>query len=60
MPFTDDEIAEHTLDIEKHFRSKRRPPVEIREGQRFTRYTLDFFCVCPRGQHPGGTIDSPV
>ena len=64
MPFTDNEIAEHTLTIEKHFWSKRRPPVEmrdkIREGQRFTGYTLDLFYVRPRWQHPGETIDSPV
>lgn len=64
MPFTDDEIAEHTLTIEKHFWSKRRPPVEMRdkicEGQRFTGYTLDLFYVRPRWQRPGETIDSPV
>jgi hypothetical protein len=64
MPFTDNEIAEHTLTIEKHFWSKRRPPVEmrdqIREVQRFTGYTLDLFYVRPRWQHPGETLDSPV
>jgi len=64
MPFTDDEIAEHTLTIEKYFWSKRRPSVEIRdqirEGQRFTGYTLDLFYVRPRWRHPGETIDSPI
>ena len=64
MAFTESESAEHTMTIEKHFWSKRRPPLElrdkIREGQRFTDQTLDLFYVRPHWQHPGETIDSPV
>jgi hypothetical protein len=64
MAFTDSEIAEHTLTIEKHFWAKRRPPVEmrdqIREGQRFTDQNVDLFYVRPRFMHPEETIDSPI
>lgn len=64
MAFTESEIAEHTLTVEKHFWSKRRPPLElrdkIREGQRFTDQTLDLFFVRPRFRRPEETVECPI
>lgn len=64
MAFTESEIADYTQILEKHFWSKRRPPLElrdkIREGQRFTDQTIDLFFVRPHWRRPEETVDSPI
>ncbi|MBJ7327795.1 MAG: DUF3024 domain-containing protein [Chthoniobacterales bacterium] len=64
MAFTDSEIAEHTLTIEKHFWSKRRPPRElrdkIRERPRFPDQSLDLFFIRPHWRRSEETIESPI
>jgi|GEM_PF-2470349 len=60
MAFTDIEIAEHTLTLEKHFWAHRRPPLhlreEIREGQRFLDQSIELFFVRPAFNHPDQQI----
>ncbi len=57
MAFTDIEIAEHTITIEKHFWSRRRPPLhlrdKVREGQRFRNQAIELFIVRPAFNRPG-------
>lgn len=56
MAFTEFEIAEHTAQLEKHFWSKRRPPLhirdQIREGQRFAGQSIELFFVRPVWDDP--------
>ncbi|MDQ5979505.1 MAG: hypothetical protein QG602_2479 [Verrucomicrobiota bacterium] len=51
MAFTDIEFAEHTALIEKHFWSKHRPSLQIRdrmrEGQRIDGQSIELFLVRP-------------
>lgn len=51
MAFTEIEIAEHTALIERHFWSKRRPPLRIRdklrEGQRLAGQSIELFFIRP-------------
>src|SRR5690606_17037308 len=57
MPFTDTEIAAHTILIENRFWSRRRPPLhlreKIREGQRFSGLAIELFFVRPAFKRPG-------
>ncbi len=57
MVFTDQETAEHKRVLEKHFWSKRRPPLhlrdKIRDGQRLSGHGIDLFFVRPAFRHPG-------
>jgi hypothetical protein len=56
MAFTDFEIAGHAALLEKHFWSKRRPPLHIRdqmrEGQRFDGQSIELFFVRPVWDDP--------
>jgi hypothetical protein len=64
MAFTENEISEHTLLIEDLFWSRRRPPVsmreKIREGQRFTDQSIEFFYVRPAFNRPGKLIEESI
>lgn len=61
MGFTDLEIAEHLKVIEDLFWSRRRPPIhlrdKVREGQRFTERTIEFFIVRPAFNRPGEQVE---
>jgi hypothetical protein len=64
MAFTEKEIAEHTITLEKHFWSTKRPPVNlrplIREGQRFSASAIELFFVRPRFNRPGQTVEESI
>lgn len=64
MAFTDDEIARYLGEIEKHFWSKRRPPLEIRdkvrEGQRVEGQSVELFLVRPRWNNPSQQVEEPI
>ena len=64
MPFTEDEIAEHTITLEAHFWSRRRPPLslrdKIREGQRFTGQAIELFIVRPAFNRPGEHVEEAI
>lgn len=64
MPFTEDEIAEHTAVIEEHFWSRRRPPLHlrdrVREGQRFADQSIELFLVRPAFNRPGEHIEESI
>jgi len=64
MAFSPLEIAEHTLVIEKVFWSKRRPPLkfrdQIREGQRFSGQSIEFFFVRPVWDDPSRHAEEPI
>ena len=64
MPFTELEIAEHTVLLERHFWSQRRPPLhlrdKIREGQRFEGRSIELFFVRPRYNDPTQTIEESI
>ncbi|HTI71757.1 MAG TPA: DUF3024 domain-containing protein [Candidatus Limnocylindria bacterium] len=62
MAFTNLEIAEHALTLEKHFWSRRRPPLhlrdKVREGQRFKDQSIELFYLRPAFQRPGESENS--
>ncbi|MBK8479286.1 MAG: DUF3024 domain-containing protein [Opitutaceae bacterium] len=64
MAFTEVEIAEHTATIEEILWSRHRPPLHIRElmreGQRFTDQSIEFFYVRPAFGRPGTFIEEPI
>lgn len=64
MAFTEHELAEHTLTLEEHFWSRRRPPLhlrdKIREGQRFDDQAIELFFVRPAYNRPGEFTESPI
>ena len=64
MAFTDIEIADHTLTLEEHFWSHRRPPLHlrdrIREGQRFTDQSIEMFFVRPAFERPGEHTETEI
>jgi len=64
MNFTDAEIAEHLKVIEDRFWSRRRPPLhlrdKVREGQRFTGRTIEFFHVRPAFNRPGEHLEHSI
>jgi hypothetical protein len=64
MAFTDFEIAEHTLTLEKNFWAFRRPPLhlreKIREGQRFIDQSIELYFVRPAYQRPGEFIEDSI
>lgn len=64
MTFTDNEIAEHLKVIEDTFWSRRRPPLhlrdKVREGQRFTDRTIEFFIVRPAFNRPGEQTEDSI
>jgi hypothetical protein len=64
MAFTDFEIAEHTLTLEKNFWAFRRPPLhlreKIREGQRFSDQSIELFFVRPAYQRSGEFIEDSI
>lgn len=64
MAFTDLEIAEHTITLEKHFWAHRRPPLHlrerIREGQRFTEHAIELFLVRPIFDRPDEHIEESI
>lgn len=64
MAFTDLEIAEHTLTLERHFWAHRRPPLhlrdQLREGQRFTDQSIELFYVRPAFQRPGEHTEESI
>jgi hypothetical protein len=64
MAFTDLEIAEHTLTLEKHFWVHRRPPLHlrdaVREGQRFTEQSIELFLMRPAFNRPGEHTEEPI
>ena len=64
MAFTVTEIAEHTLTLEQHFWSHRRPPLhlrdKIREGQRFYDQSIELFFVRPTFERPGEHIEESI
>ena len=64
MAFTEIEIAEHTLTVEKHFWVHRRPPLhlrdEVREGQRFTDQAIELFIVRPAFNRPGEHTEESI
>ena len=64
MAFTDLEITEHTLTLEQHFWSHRRPPLhlrdKVREGQRFTDQSIELFIVRPAFNRPGEHTEEPI
>ena len=64
MAFTDLEIAEHTALIEQLLWSKHRPPLhlrdQMREGQRFTGHSIEFFYVRPLFNQPGKTVEESL
>lgn len=57
MAFTDLEIVEHTLTLERLFWKYHRPPLhmrdKIREGQRFRDQSIELFHVRPVFNRPG-------
>lgn len=64
MAFTDNEIAEYMKVLEDSFWSQRRPPLhlrdQIREGQRFTDYSIELFVVRPAFRRPGEQIEQSI
>jgi hypothetical protein len=64
MAFTDLEIAEHTLTLERHFWAHRRPPLhlrdQLREGQRFTDQSIELFYMRPAFQRPGEHTEESI
>ncbi|MEI7866105.1 MAG: DUF3024 domain-containing protein [Chthoniobacterales bacterium] len=64
MPFTEFEIAEHTLTIEQHFWFKRRLPLELRDQilgrQWLTDQRLDLFFIRPHWCRPEETVENPI
>ena len=64
MPFSDIEIAEHTVVIEEHFWARRRPPLHlrdrVREGQRFTDQAIELFLVRPAFDRPGESVEASI
>lgn len=64
MAFTDDEIAEHTTQIEQGLWSRRRPPLHLRdmlrEGQRFTGHAIEFFFVRPAYSRPDQRVEESL
>ena len=64
MAFTDTEIADHTALIEKLLWSRHRPSLhlrdKIREGQRFTGQSIEFFFVRPVFSCPGRHVEEPI
>lgn len=64
MAFTELEIAEHTLILEQHFWTHRRPPLhlrdQVREGQRFTGQSIELFIVRPAFNRPGEQLEESI
>ena len=64
MAFTDIEIAEHTITLEEHFWSHRRPPLhlrdKVREGQRFTDQSIELFMVRPALNRPSKFTEESI
>lgn len=64
MAFTDTEIDEHTLTLEQHFWTHRRPPLHlrdrVREGQRFSDQSIELFFVRPAFERPGEHIEDSI
>ena len=64
MTFTEAEIAEHTITLEEHFWSRRRPPLhlrdKVREGQRFDGQAIELFFVRPVFSRPGEQVEESI
>jgi hypothetical protein len=64
MAFTEIEIVEHTINLEQHFWSLRRPPLhlrdKVREGQRFIGQSIELFLVRPAFRRPGEHTEESI
>jgi hypothetical protein len=64
MAFTELELATHTLTLEAHFWSLRRPPLHLRErmreGQRFSDQSIELYYVRPVFDRPDTHVECTI